>query len=353
MDGQPTKTYGTEAMGVDREIECYTNLKSSVEVIAPNGAELDPDAVGANEVTGGNIPAWANLEEGTKINWTATTFSDGEAKSDRINVNLVVADLRYVARISNQMFNNMTEADLEELMEDPATKMEEFNQRVWDSIDMSLLMKNIWTDTLETNEKGEASGTIELPPQWPKGSYSLLIHYGYHAQSEKEGGTLATSWMWWKDSKAQDFWLEEMGPTIVGLVIAIIASIVCVGTGLFTAAASCLPAGAAWALFAVEIAIDLSMMYVHFQQDMWGIVGLNQYDCDFPFEGFMHSYAFGFMTPEEEQAMADEVSPVNQEILVAADAFILEKGLVASVMGGALILGLLLIFMAKLKGRGK
>jgi len=333
MTDQPNATYIDEALGLTRDIDCYNSLSTTVSLHGPNGVELNPTIIATNTATGGKLPTWEEIPEGSKIQWSALTKSDGKAKADRINLELTVFDMNYVARNVNAAMNTLTEEETDMLLTDTGKVMDIIYERATELTKPALTMKTIWSDTLYTDDNGNASGEIVFPPQWPKGAYNLTIHYGYHSQSEQPDS-----------EKAYEFWVEDMGPTIVAFVIGVVISLI-PGVNL---------AGAYyWAFVGAELLADIAIMYVKFQQDMWGIVGQDQYGCDFPYESWMHTYAMGLQTKEDLEGLQNDISPINQELLTATESYIESQGIIVSILTGSVLFGLLLIIIAKKKGRKK
>ena len=334
MTDQPNATYLDEALGLTRDIECYNSLSTTVSLHGPDGVEINPTLMATNTATGGKLPTWEEIPEGSKIQWSALTKSDGKAKADRINLELTVFDMNYVAQNVNKVMNELTEEETAMLLTDTGKIMDIIYERATELTKPELTLKTIWSDTLHTNENGKADGEIIFPPQWPKGAYNLTIHYGYHSQSEKPSS-----------DKAYDFWVEDMGPTIVSMVIAAVIMLI-PGVNLV--------GGAYWAFVGAEILADLAIMYVKFQQDMWGIVGQDQYGCDFPYESWMHTYAMGLQTREDLESLQDDISPMNTQLLTATESYIETQGMVNSIVTGSVILALFLMLLAKgKKKRGK
>ena len=331
MTDQPNATYIDEALGLTRDIDCYNSLSTTVSLHGPDGKEITQTLNATNTVTGGTIPTWEEIPDNSKIKWSAVTKSDGKGKADRINLQLTMFDMSYVARNVNQVINELSEEESEMFLTDTSQIMDIIYERATAKTIPALTMKTIWSDTLYTDENGEASGEIIFPPQWPKGAYNLTIHYGYHSQSEKPDST-----------KAYEFWVEDMGPTIIAFVIGVVISLI-PGVNL--------AGGYYWAFVGAELLADLAIMYVKFQQDLWGIVGQDQYGCDFPYESWMHTYAMGLQTAEAKEEIAGEISPMNQELLTATETYIEAQGLMTSILTGTVVMGLLLITLSKLKKR--
>lgn len=307
--------------------DCYTGFKSNVNILGPDGRNIK---TALNEQTDdGVIPTWENLEEGSKIEWDVKTESEDEGKADRFTIEMWMLDGIYVAKIVNAAMNELTDEQIMQLLDNPDPIIELVSEKVGKRLKPELAMKTIYSAIFETDSAGMAHGEIEIPAQWPKGAYNIMFHYGYHAQSESA------------DSKKQvDFWVYEMGPMILEIVLGIILA-------PFTGGAS-LVVGAA--LFTASILADLAYMQYRFALDGYGLAGLNKYDCVFPQGGWNHSYAFGYETEEAAEEIDAEIDLDNRELIAAMDNYIATRGLVASVGTGVIGITLLLIVLNKLKG---
>ena len=312
--------------------DCYTGFKSNVNIIGPDSQNIN---VSLNEQTDdGVIPTWENLEGGSKIEWDVLTESEDEGKSDRFSIELSMLDGVYVARVVNEAMNELTDEQIGQIMTNPDPIIELITERVGEKLKPELAMKTIYSAIFNTDSTGIAHGEIEIPPQWPKGAYNLMFHYGYHAQSEKD------DFGW--DSKAMDFWFWEMGPMIAEIVIHIILFVFTGGASLAVSAV----------IFSASIIADLAYMQYRFNLDGYGLAGLNKYDCVFPQTGWNHIYGFGYETEDAAEEMDNEIDLENMELIAAMDNYIATRGLVASVGTGIIGITLLMIILSKMKGGG-
>jgi len=326
----------TDVVGVSRDIECKTSLESTVIVKGADGKEISPSAIPLDE-NGDPIPAWEELKEGSYIDWEARTISDGKNVSDKLYIDMAYYDIFYFVSTMNGVMDGLTEEENDMILTDISGYMDLITERTTATINPILLFKTVWSDTVTTDADGKASGRIEFPPQWPKTEYNLLIRYGYDYDSEK------SDW-----DKSVDFWWEEMGPTIVFAVVALIIAIVLTLTGVGA------PVGMGLMLFTAEMIAEVVFMYRSIQENAWGMAGLNQYGCDFPTNSWVHGYGFGLQTEKgAQEAVSAEMSPMNQELLTAADDYIKAKGLAQAAMTGSLIVGIFLIFMYQVKQKKK
>jgi hypothetical protein len=305
--------------------DCFNTLKTNVELIGPDSKSISVSETEQSD--DGPVPTWMNIPEGSKIKWEALTETDGKGQSDRLNLELTVMDGPYVAKITDDVLNNLSPAEEDMLLSDVAGLTTLVTKRVIEDMNPELVMKSIYSTIINTNEGGLAEGEIPIPIQWPKGAYSLILHYGYHAQSEAADS-----------EKAFNFWVEEMGPMIAELVIMIII-------GFFFPPSLAVTA----TVFTAALVADMAIMYSQYQKDGFGATGLDQYGCAFPDGGWNHTYAIGYETEEAEADMAGEVSPQNAELLAVSENYIQAVGMTQATLIGTMMVGLLFILVARIK----
>jgi len=329
--------------------ECVTNLKSSVVVIGPDSKPIRPSQIEQSE--DGIIPTWNDIPDGCTIVWEAQTESgigsstaisdmwENEdenltGKPDRVSMEIMSLDLAYVTAVTDEVFNNLTPEEEELFLTDIPKITEIVTERVMANMKEELVMKSIYSTIVETNQEGYYKGEVTIPPQWPKGAFTILISYGYNRQSEGTGGD---SWFFGMDKKAYNFWVEDMGPTIVGLAVS-----------FFVPGGFIIGAG----LFAAEMLADMAIMNAKMARDAMGLVGLNKYHCAFPADGgYVHVYAIGYDTEEAEEEASGEVSPDNQELGKAIDEHLKAKGLTSTLAMGSLVGAVLLSIVGAIKSR--
>jgi len=311
-----------------KDPDCYNNLKTNVEIIGPDSKSI-PVTTTEQEETG-PLPTWTNIPEGCKIKWEALTENDGKGQSDRLNIDLTVLDGNYVAKVINNVMESLSPEEEDMLLTDITGISTLITERVTADLKPELTMKTIYSTVINTNDAGFGSGEIPIPSQWPKGAYSLIIHHGYHAQSEAADS-----------EKAFNFWVMEMGPMIAELVVAAII-------GFFFPPSLAITV----TLFSAAMLADLAIMYSQYQKDGFGASGLDQYDCAFPDGGWNHLYAIGYDTEDAEEGMAGELSFQNAELLALSENYIQAVGLTQATLMGTLGVGILLIIIHRMKTKG-
>jgi len=329
--------------------ECTTNLKSNVSIIGPNGKSINPSTIEQSDE--GIVPTWSNIPDGCKIIWEAQTESGlGSStavsdlwekedeklsgKPDRVAMEIMALDLAYVTAVTDEVFNTLTPEEEELFLTDIPKITEIVTEKVMANMNDSLVMKSIYSTIVETNEEGYYKGEIPIPPQWPKGAYTILIKYGYNRQSEGTGGE---SWFFGLNKKAYTFWVEDWGPTIVGFAV-----------GMFV------PGGwiIAGTLFTVEMIADIAIANAKMARDAMGLVGLNKYHCAFPADGgYVHSYGIGYDTEEAEEEAKGEVSPENQELGEAIEQQLKTQGFANTLAVGSVMGAVVISVLAAIKSR--
>ena len=310
--------------------DCYNNLYSQVLIQGPDGNEIDLTSTEQGDF--GPVPTWANIPAGSKIQWAAVTTTDGAAQSDRVQVELTVLDSKYIAQITDDVMNGLSPEEEEMFLTDVQGISTIIYDRVMEVMEPELAMKAIYSTVVNSDANGRVGGTIPFQPQWPKGAYSFLIHYGYHSQSEASDS-----------QKAWDFWVVEMGPMIIEIVLITIIGIFTGGVGFAVGAA----------IFTATVIADIAIMYSQYQKDGFGMTGLDQYDCAFPDGGWTHIYGVGLEIEEAEQEMGNEISPQNASLLTGMENYIIAEGMVTATLIGTIGIAFVLIFMNALKRRGR
>ncbi len=315
-----------------KDPDCLNQFKSNMEILGPDGVPIKvSENVSSDD---GVVPTWQNIPKGSKIKWSAKTLADDEEPaSDRIQVELTWMDSKYIAKVVSDVIENLTDEEQNMLLTETAEITKIITDRTMDKLDFGLLMKTIYSTVRDTNDNGYYEGEIPIASQWPTGSYSMMIHYGYHAQSESADTT-----------KAFEFWVMEMGTLIVELIVVALVSIFCPPCGLAVGVA----------IFTVFIIADIAIMYSQYQKDAFGMTGLNKYDCAFPDGGWNHLYAFGYDIEEAEQEIGDQASPTTVSILQQqSELYIEQNGILAATLVGTMGIGVLLILVTRIKQKAR
>ena len=186
-------------------------------------------------------------------------------------------------------------------------------------------MPTIYSDVVQTDDDGMASGQIPIPDFWPKSEYFLNFHYGYSARSEAS-----------ESAKFLQF-LKEWGITLLTLIVALVIAIVFVATGGTIAIA--LPAVVTTAAFVA----DLGLLAHDFLATGFGLIDENAEGCLFPMYGFNHTYSFGF-NPEEivEDAANNVNSTIPPETIELVEDWLTESDFWSKVVSLGILGGLAL-----------
>jgi len=315
-----------------KDPDCLNTLKSNVEIIGPDGLPINVTSNVPDD--NGVVPTWENIPKGSKIKWMAKTLAeDKDPAADRVQVELTVMNSKYVAGLVSGVIDNLSQAEQDMFLTDVNGITEIITERTMENMKFELMMTTIYSTVVNTNAEGYYEGEIPIASQWPTGSYSMLIHYGYHGQSESSD-----------TSKMIDFWVYEMGTLIVELIVTAIIFLFCPPCGV----------GVAVALFTVVMIADIAIMYSQYMKTAFGMTGLNQYDCAFPDGGWNHLYAFGYDTEVATEEIEGQASGHTVAILQnQTDIAIAQYGLVGVTAAGTLIVGLILISLAKIKDKKK
>lgn len=308
---------------------CKTSLKSSAQVIGLNGKSITPTAIDESDIA--IVPTWKNLEQFKEIRWEAQTLSDKKPVSDRIEVELQLFDMVYVTSVTNAAMDAMTEEQMALALDDPGAFTEALMPLVEERMQPELTLKTVHSTIVNTGPDGKTSGVIPLLAQYPPGTYTLMIHYGYSQAGEAS------------DSKKEfEFWVMEMLPIILEISLVIIAGIASGGLAV-----------AAYAGAVAAMSFDIANIANQYQTTRFGVMGENKHDCVFPYGGFIHSYSISYGLEDEATTVEGGVSPHNMEIAGAVENYIATKSLLHSIGFGTMAVALLLILVAKMKGRKK
>ncbi len=313
--------------GFEGHPECTTDFYSDFKVIGPDGNPIHMNSM--KRTDGVPLPQWIDIPEGSKFQWKIKTMSDGEGKSDRANIELKWFDSNYVAQITNDAMNQLTDEQIMSATTNPEEFLELIMPIIKKNLNSTLLLKTIFSDTLTTDSEGDATGTIDILPQWPKGAYNFIAHYGYSHEAEKSTG-----------EKTEDVWIEEYIPLIMDAVL-IIAGFVFTG-GI----ASAVIISAEFATFAYE----MSFIAMDYYRTQMGWVGVNQYDCSFPLSGFVHAYSMTYKSEEAAEEMATLLDEPNIALASAIDKMLIAKGLTYTVGVGAISIAIIMILLNRIKG---
>ena len=321
-------------------VACETDFKTSVRILDPNG-----DSVSMEEKE--DIPYFSDIPEGSVLEWEATTMdSKGllkgkeEGTSDRINIDISAMDPTYMTRISNMAIDAMTDEEVVGILNGDNSGLTRFLESNPDLIDPELAQVTFYSQTVETNSDGIATGRIPIDPAWGKSLFSINFHYGYSKLAEAS-----------TDSKTDRRWLEEIGPILIE-VLATVAVIAITGGVALAVKAGWLVRGAGAAVKIAQVqskikkaqkiafAIEMAQMAKAYFRDGFGIVGMNNQGCSFPLMGFNHVYSFDtdYMVTLIDEAGEIDFSKIDENSLEA----LLKQNLARNLSVAALMTGLLI-----------
>ena len=325
-------------------VACETDFKTAVRILDPNGNSV---SMGSQD----DIPYFTDIPEGSVLEWEATTMdSKGITKGqevgtpDRINIDITAMDPSYMARISNMAIDALTDEEVVAIFTGDVTPMMNFLEANPELIDPELAQVTFYSQTVETNSDGKASGTIPIDPAWGKTLFNINFHYGYSKLAEA-----STS------SKTERRWQEEIGPIIVQVLATIALTAIASGAVMAaiirfrtlkaaTDAARVAKAGSTYLKIKkahkIAFAIEMAQMAKAFFRDGFGIVGMNNQGCSFPLVGFNHVYSFDtdFIVTLTDEAGNIDLSKIDENALEA----LIKQNLVRNISVAALMTGLLI-----------
>jgi hypothetical protein len=321
-------------------VACETDFKTAVRIIDPNG---DPVSLREED----SIPMFSDIPEGSVLEWEATTMDskgitkgDETGTPDRVNIDITAMDSTYMVRIANMAIDAMTDDEVVALLDGDTTAMVSFLEANPQLIDPELAQVTFYSQTVETNDDGIASGTIPIDPAWGNSLFAINFHYGYSKLAEAS-----------TESKTERRWQEEIGPIIVQ-VLATVALAAISGGALLAFRVGWAVRGSAAAVkigkvhskikkaHRIAFAIEMAQMAKAYFRDGFGIVGLNRQGCSFPLVGFNHVYSFDtdYMISLVDAAGNIDFSKVDENSIEA----LIQQSLIRNLSVGALMAGLLI-----------
>ena len=321
-------------------VACETDFKTAVRILDPNG-----DSVSMEKKEG--IPYFSDLPEGSVLEWEATTMdSKGltkgqeEGTPDRINIDITAMDPSYMTRISNMAIDEMTDDEVVALLNGDSSGISRVLEANPQWIDPQLAQVTFYSQTIETNSDGIASGRIPIDPAWGKSLFSMNIHYGYSKLAEAS-----------TESKTERRWTEEIGPILVEVLATVALTAITGGAALAVRAGWLARAGAGAAKIdsvktkikkaqKIAFAIEMAQMAKAYFRDGFGIVGMNRQGCSFPLVGFNHVYSFDtdYLVSLTDEAGEIDFSTLDENKIESLIQQNLARNLaVASLMTGLLI----------------
>ncbi len=250
-----TGAYGTGS------IVGNANLKSTVQLIDPEGKKYPMLKEGTEYMMGGN--------PGETMNIKLQTSSDGEPRSDQYGVYIKKLDLGYLAKVQEDYLRTLGAARKKYLLEHP----DELNEAIMDNVDPGQALVGVYSVNGQSDEDGLAEINIPIQPGWDNSLLFTFVHYGYAAGASDD------------NAKQREFWIDAGG---IALDIAAWA-VATAATGGWAAVAGI----ALWARRANRLYFIGEIGYIskRWFQDGFGTVGLNKHDAKFPNPGgFNHQY---------------------------------------------------------------
>ena len=313
-------------------VACETDFTSGVRIIDPNGKDVSFD-------TKQGIPVWSQIPEGSVLEWRVETKADAKkGASDRVNIDIVSMDPSYMARIASLVIKQATDDELLQIIRGDNAPMEKYLEANPNLINPDLAQATFYSQTVVTDDDGKATGTIPIDPAWGKNLFSLNIHYGYSDLAEMS-----------TDEKTERVWVEEIGPILVEVLATIALTAISGGAALGVRIAMLAKAGKTVnnikKVARIAFAVEMAMMAKAYFASGFGFVGLNKYDCSFPYGGFNHAYSFDtdYIVSLENEAGEIDVSELDENQVEA----LFEKELVRNLAVGAIATGLLIWILTR------
>ena len=307
-------------------LACKTNFISRVNIKNPSDKEIPWETT---QKDGDTIVTFDKVIQGSTIEWEIETLADDKkGASDRATLELTYLDTQYLALLINQVMSELTPEQKEQIA---AGNKEVLKPYLEKHLDINLAIVSIWSDTVETDADGKASGSIPIEARWPDAAYTFSAHYGYSILGESATGDKASKFIW-----------EEVIPLVAEITLMIVASVL-------TAGAATWAAGLVWASKVaragamIAAVADAAILTKQYLIEGFGVIDQNKYGCSFPIVGYTHVYGINI---EFEKAIIDSADLLTSltgdtEIANAYKNQIYEN-FVGYALGGAVCIGVLI-----------
>lgn len=294
----PDQTWWKESSG------CNTNFKSAVAV--RDGYEGVTRQLQKTTVDGTTEYMFPQVLTGDRVTIDVQTISDGKGRSDKCQIRLAALNMNFVVQEMMKVLESKTPEEQQALLADTA-KLGELMKPILVN-NPTAVLPLIRTQRINTDSDGLGRAEIFMERDWNAGLLFLTCQYGYSASAER------SDW-----AKAAEFIVTEILPLVLDLAIVIFSVAVgCTIGAAFTVGGSCL---AALALSTAILAAEIAYLYHQYQQDAFGFIDTNKYDCRFPTPGgFQHLY-----TLEIVDVLEDIIPTIPASVNTAANQAAVES----------------------------
>lgn len=305
---------------------CKTDFISRVNIKNPTDQDIPWTS---EQKDGDTIIAFDKVVQGSTIEWEIETLADDEkGASDRATVELTYLDTQYLALLINQVMGELTPAQKEQIVAGDSEVLKPFLEK---HLDINLAIVSIWSDTVETDSEGKASGSIPIEARWPDAAYTFSAHYGYSNLGESATEEKASKFIW-----------EEVMPFVAEIGLMIVASVLTAGAAGW-AAGLVWAARAARAGAAIAAVVDAAIMTKQYLIEGFGVIDQNKYGCSFPIVGFTHVYGINIQFEQAIEDSADLLTSLTGDTEIAnAYKNQIYENFVGYALGGAVCIGVLI-----------
>ena len=305
---------------------CKTNFISRVNVKNPTDQDIPWTS---EQKDGDTVVAFDKVVQGSTIEWEIETLADEQkGASDRATVELTYLDTQYLALLINQVMSELTPAEKEQIAAGDKEVLKPYLEK---HLDINLAIVSIWSDTVETDSEGKASGSILIDARWPDAAYTFSAHYGYSNLGESATEEKASKFIW-----------EEVIPLVAEIGLMIVATVL-------TAGAAGWAAGLVWAARAaragamIAAVVDAAILTKQYLIEGFGVIDQNKYGCSFPIVGFTHVYGINIEFEQAIEDSADLLTNLTGDTEVAnAYKNQIYENFVGYALGGAVCIGVLI-----------
>tara|TARA_Y100000034_G_C6860077_1_gene391319 strand:+ start:110 stop:1138 length:1029 start_codon:yes stop_codon:yes gene_type:complete len=294
---------------------CQTKLKSSIEI-------LDPDGVVIKPLFNKGQYYYSYVPPGSKVNFEVTTYSGGKPMSDEFSIQVITQDTEYMQGVMNEVIKASSNTQQDAWAEQIANgDTSEFISAVSSVANNEKQFKTVYSKLYTSDSNGFKKGYFTVPEELV-GYFSIIISYAYSGAGQEF-----------------DF-LDEFAPSLdtvdwlldIVMIISLVLSWTGIGGAVFSALVArkiAMKAGKGVAKAAGKSAVrklanraiiatySISIALGMMTAGSIGTVDINQYGCDFG-DGHFHSYG-GLVTdldPNKIEIREKEVYEIYQQEII-------------------------------------
>ena len=263
-----------------------TGLKSEIMVTSKREGGVRREAKTITTADTGTMVEFEEVHNSDWIRYWIQTTCDSKGVQDKANIDLYLLNMPFLTREITDYLASLPEAEQAAMIEDTSLLEAALGPILEQNADKCIAL--VRSERVNTNASGYGEGEIRIEPNWPEGPIIAIAHYGYSGQSEQ-----SDSAKWW------DFFVNELLPIIVELVIIIVACTI----GAIVSAGGICAATLGWYALTLSLAVAAAQIAYHIAKDGYGAIDSNADGCLFPTPGgFNQTYTLNLITDPKQYA---------------------------------------------------